>query len=78
MKEECKPLYRRSFWHLSVLAPWRGTGQGGNVVLKPVPPTKFRSFTEIAEYLVDRFPVAEDFPEPPPRPKSHERPIPGL
>ncbi len=49
--------------------------QGENVVLKPVPPTKFRTFTEIAEYLADRFPGAEDFPEPPPRPKSHERPI---
>jgi len=48
---------------------------GEAVILKPVPAPKFRSFTEIARYLAEKFPDAEDFPEPPPRPASHERPI---
>jgi antitoxin VapB len=50
--------------------------QGRNVLLKPVPTPKFRSFIEIARYLADKFPDAEDFPEPPPRPATHERSIP--
>ena len=49
---------------------------GEEVVLKPVLAPKFRSFTEIARYLADKFPEAGDFPEPPPRPAKHERPIP--
>ena len=48
---------------------------GDEVVLKPVPAPKFRSFTEIAHFLAEKFPDAEDFPEPPLRPKTHERPI---
>jgi antitoxin VapB len=48
---------------------------GDEVVLKPVPGTKLRSFTEIARYLAEKFPKAADFPEPPPRPKTHERAI---
>ena len=48
---------------------------GDDVVLKPVPATKFRSFTEIARYLSETFPEGGDFPEPPPRPAKHERPI---
>ncbi len=46
------------------------------VVLKPVPLPKFQTFSEIAGYLAARFPEAGDFPEPPPRPARHERPIP--
>ena len=49
---------------------------GDEVVLKPVPAAKFRSFTEIARYLAEKFPAGEDFPQPPPRPAKHERPIP--
>ncbi|MGB6219530.1 antitoxin [Haloferula sp.] len=51
---------------------------GDEVVLKPVPVPKFRSFTEIAAHLAGKFPDEEDFPAPPPRPSEHERPIPEL
>lgn len=50
--------------------------QGDDVLLKPVPAQKFRSFTEIARHLAEKFPDATDFPAPPPRPKKHERAIP--
>ncbi len=49
---------------------------GDEVVLKPLPAAKFRSFSEIARYLAETFPDGGDFPEPPPRPAQHERPIP--
>jgi len=49
---------------------------GDEVVLKPLPVPKFRTFTEIARYLAETFPGSDDFPEPPPRPTKHERPIP--
>jgi antitoxin VapB len=45
------------------------------VVLKPVPLPNFRTISEIARYLAEKFPDAGDFPEPPPRPTKHERPI---
>lgn len=48
---------------------------GEEVVLKPVLTPKFRSFTEIARYLAEKFPEAGEFPEPPPRPNKHERSI---
>ena len=48
---------------------------GDEVVLKPVPAAKLRSFTEIARYLAEKFPDDGDFPEPPPRPTLHERPV---
>jgi antitoxin VapB len=48
---------------------------GDEVVLKPVPAAQFRSFKEIARYLAEKFPDGGDFPEPPPRPAKHERPI---
>jgi antitoxin VapB len=48
---------------------------GEEVVLRPVAHTQFKSFTEIAQHLAEKFPVSEDFPEPPPRPSAHERPI---
>jgi antitoxin VapB len=48
---------------------------GDDVVLRPVPHTKFKSFTEITRHLAEAFPDAEEFPEPPPRPSAHERPI---
>jgi len=50
--------------------------QGDAVLLKPVPAAKFRTFTEIARHLADKFPDAGDFPAPPARPTKHERPIP--
>jgi len=49
--------------------------QGCDVLLKAVPRPKFRSFVEIGRYLAEEFPDTSDFPEPPPRPKKHERPI---
>jgi antitoxin VapB len=48
---------------------------GDEVVLKPVTLPKFRDFAEIARHLAEKFPDAADFPEPPPRPSAHERPI---
>ena len=48
---------------------------GDEVILKPVTASTFRSFTEIASYLAEQFPDGKDFPEPPPRPTAHERPI---
>ncbi len=48
---------------------------GDEVVLKPVSVPKFRTFAEIGRYLAEKFPEGEDFPEPPPRPATHERPI---
>lgn len=48
------------------------------VILKPLAAPRFRSFAEIARHLAERFPEAEDFPEPPPRPRSHGRPIPEI
>ncbi|MCX6937388.1 MAG: AbrB/MazE/SpoVT family DNA-binding domain-containing protein [Verrucomicrobia bacterium] len=49
--------------------------QGDDVLLRPVPKPSFRTFTEIARHLAEKFPEADDFPAPPPRPKSHERAI---
>ncbi|MGK0186310.1 MAG: antitoxin VapB [Verrucomicrobiales bacterium] len=48
---------------------------GDEVILKPLPVPDFRSFSEIGEFLADKFPDAEGFPDPPPRPSDHERPI---
>ena len=48
---------------------------GDDVLLKPMPAPKFRTFTESACYLAEKFPEGEGFPEPPPRPTTHERPI---
>lgn len=48
---------------------------GDEVILKPVPSQKFRDFTDIARYLAEKFPDPGAFPEPPPRPNEHERPI---
>ncbi|CAN5729307.1 hypothetical protein BH11VER1_BH11VER1_27450 [soil metagenome] len=48
---------------------------GNEVVLKPLTQSKFRTFREIARHLAEKFPDAANFPEPPPRPAAHERPI---
>ncbi len=50
--------------------------QGDAVLLKPMPAVNFRTFTEIARHLADKFPGPGDFPSPPTRPVKHERPIP--
>jgi antitoxin VapB len=48
---------------------------GDEVVLRPVTHSQFKSFTEIACHLAENFPDTSEFPEPPPRPTAHERPI---
>ena len=50
--------------------------QGDDVLLKPVPVKRFRSFPEIARHLAEAFPDAGAFPAPPPRPAKHERAAP--
>jgi antitoxin VapB len=47
--------------------------RGDAVILRPLP--KFRTLGDVARYMAKRFPNAADFPDPPPRPKKHERPI---
>jgi antitoxin VapB len=48
---------------------------GDEVVLRPVTHTQFKTFTDIARHLAESFPDNAEFPEPPPRPSSHERSI---
>jgi antitoxin VapB len=48
---------------------------GDDVLLKPMPAAKFRTFTDIARYLGEKFPAGADFPAPPARPARHERPM---
>ncbi len=51
--------------------------RGDAVILRPVPLRRpeFRTVNDIARYLAEKYPDAADFPDPPPRPKEHERPI---
>ncbi len=49
--------------------------RGDEVVLKPVPTPKFKTMEEVAKFLAEKYPDAESFPDAPPRPKEHERPI---
>ena len=48
---------------------------GDEVILKPAQRSHFKTFSQIAGHLAQKFPGAEEFPEPPPRPPAHERPI---
>ncbi len=43
--------------------------------LKPKPKPKFKTLNDVARYFAENFPDAADFPDPPPRPQHHERPI---
>ncbi len=43
---------------------------------EPAVDAQFNSITEIARHLAENFPDTAAFPDPPPRPSSHERPIP--
>ena len=47
--------------------------RGDAVILRPLP--EFRTLNDVSRYLAEHFPDAADFPDPPPRPKKHERPI---
>ena len=49
---------------------------GDEVLLKPVLPPRFKSFSGIARHLAETYPDPAEFPEPPPRPMQHERSIP--
>ena len=56
-----------------VLIEKRGTA----VILRPIPAQmpKFRTLGDVSRYLAAKYPDAANFPDPPPRPKNHERPI---
>ena len=45
---------------------------------EPAVYSEFNSFSEIARHLAENFPDTAAFPDPPPRPSSHERPITGF
>ena len=49
--------------------------RGDEVVLRPSKKPKFKTIADVARYMRENFPNAADFPDPPPRPKTHERPI---
>ena len=49
--------------------------RGDEVVLKPKPKPKFKTLNDIARYMAEKYPEGGDFPDPPPRPKKHDRPI---
>ncbi|MCB1133746.1 MAG: AbrB/MazE/SpoVT family DNA-binding domain-containing protein [Verrucomicrobiae bacterium] len=51
---------------------------GDEVVLKPLAAPKFQSFAEIGAFLAENFPSDGEFPEPPSRPATHERPVPEI
>ncbi|MBL9116682.1 MAG: AbrB/MazE/SpoVT family DNA-binding domain-containing protein [Verrucomicrobiaceae bacterium] len=48
---------------------------GQEVVLRPIGQPTLKTFKQIAKHLAEQFPDASEFPEPPPRPKKHERSI---
>ncbi len=49
--------------------------RGEEVILKPKQKPKFKTLNDVARYFAKHFPEGADFPDPPPRPKHHERPI---
>jgi antitoxin VapB len=49
--------------------------RGEEVILKPKQKPRFKTLNDVARYFAKNFPDAADFPDPPPRPKHHERPI---
>jgi antitoxin VapB len=49
--------------------------RGQEVVLKAKPKPKFKTLNDVARYFAEKYPEAVDFPDPPTRPRQHERPI---
>lgn len=49
--------------------------RGKEVVLRPQPKPRFKTLNDVARYFAEKYPDAADFPDPPPRPRHHERPI---
>ncbi|HSH40129.1 MAG TPA: hypothetical protein VK993_15255 [Chthoniobacterales bacterium] len=47
------------------------------MILRPIPAQmpKFRTLGDVSRYFAEKYPDAAAFPDPPPRPKKHERPI---
>lgn len=47
------------------------------VILRPAKPPmpELRTLGDVSRYFAEKYPDAADFPDPPPRPKKHERPI---
>ncbi len=47
------------------------------VILRPAKPpmSELRTLGDVSRYFAENYPDAADFPDPPPRPKKHERPI---
>jgi hypothetical protein len=66
---ESKRLHRRALAALPIKEDLRPLDQ------EPAVDPHFNSFTEIARHLAENFPDTAAFPDPPPRPSSHERPI---
>jgi antitoxin VapB len=49
--------------------------RGDEVVLKPSRKSQLKTLGDVARYMREKYPDAANFPDPPPRPKTHERPI---
>ena len=49
--------------------------RGEEVVLKPKHKPKLKTLNDVARYMREKYPRGTDFPDPPKRPKHHERPI---
>ncbi len=47
------------------------------VILRPAKPPilELRTLGDVSRYFAEKYPDAANFPDPPPRPKKHERPI---
>ena len=45
------------------------------IVASKKPAPRFKSLNEVARYFAETYPDAPAFPDPPPRPQEHERPI---
>jgi hypothetical protein len=66
---ESKRQHRRALAALPIKEDLRPLDQ------EPTVDPQFNSFSEIARHLAENFPDTAAFPDPPPRPSSHERPI---
>lgn len=47
------------------------------VILRPAPSShpELRTLGDVSRYFAEKYPDAANFPDSPPRPKKHERPI---
>lgn len=49
--------------------------RGEEVILKPKQKPKLKTLNDVARYMREKYPQGIDFPDPPERPKHHERPL---